>query len=147
MTFKYKTPDESTGFLLWKVTHQWQREIKRVLKKHDLTHTQFVILANVFWLSKGNDSLTQVTIAEHIEINIMMTSNVLRTLEQKKLIVRQAHQIDTRAKIIKTTKLGDKTLKRTVKEVESFDKKFFSKVNKLNSFNKELLSLLNNYSS
>jgi hypothetical protein len=40
--FKFETPSESNGFLLWKATNLWQREINKILKKFDLTHTQFV---------------------------------------------------------------------------------------------------------
>ena len=61
--FKFGTPSESNGFLLWKTTNLWQREIKKTLKEFDLTHTQFVILASSYWLSKQNKNITQVEIA------------------------------------------------------------------------------------
>jgi DNA-binding MarR family transcriptional regulator len=46
--FKFETPSESNGFLLWKATNLWQREINKILKKFDLTHTQFVVLASLY---------------------------------------------------------------------------------------------------
>lgn len=140
--FKYKTPSESTGFLLWKVNNLWQREIKKSLKKFNLTHTQFVVLASTVWLSKNNSNVTQVEIANQIEINKMMTSNVLRTLEKNGLLKRKEHKTDTRAKIIKPTKNGIDILQKAIKEVEEFDSRFFGKINNIAEFNNELNKLL-----
>ncbi len=140
--FKYKTPSESTGFLLWKVNNLWQREIKKSLKKYNLTHTQFVVLASTVWLSKNNSNVTQVEIANQIEIDKMMTSNVLRTLEKNGLLKRKEHKTDTRAKIIKPTKNGIDILQKAIKEVEKFDSRFFGKINNIAEFNNELNKLL-----
>ncbi len=141
-TFK-NTPSESTGFLLWKTTNLWQREIKRTLKKYDLTHTQFVVLASSYWLSQNNDSLTQVEIAEFIEIDKMMNSNVIRKLIEKKLLNRTEHKTDTRAKVIKLTEKGVETLKKAIVEVEQFDELFFGKISNKDLFNNELETILN----
>ncbi len=136
------TPSESTGFLLWKTTNLWQREIKRTLKKYDLTHTQFVVLASSYWLSQKNDNLTQVEIAEFIEIDKMMNSNVIRKLIEKKLLNRTEHKTDTRAKVVKLTEKGVEILKKAIVEVEQFDELFFGKISNKTLFNIELESLL-----
>ncbi len=142
--FKFETPSESTGFLLWKATNLWQREIKKTLKKFDLTHTQFVVLAGSYWLSNRNRNITQVEIAEFIGIDKMMTSNVIRKLIEKKFLKRRAHKTDTRAKVIHLTDKGIQVLKKSVEEVENFDISFFGKLSDKNKFNKELLQLMNN---
>lgn len=142
-TFKFKTPGESTGFLLWKVNNLWQREIKKTLSRYNLTHTQFVILASAYWLSAENKNvITQTEIANHIGIDKMMTSNVIRTLVSKVLIVRTEHKTDTRAKVIRLTDTGIKILKKSVAEVEDFDSQFFEQLSDRNGFNGELLRLL-----
>jgi DNA-binding MarR family transcriptional regulator len=143
--FKFETPSESNGFLLWKATNLWQREINKILKQFDLTHTQFVILASSYWLSSQNKHVTQVEIAEFISIDKMMTSNVIRKLIDKKLLKRKEHTSDTRAKVISMTEIGIETLKKSVTEVEDFDVAFFGRLNSPNEFNKEILRLLNNY--
>lgn len=140
--FKYKTPSESSGFLLWKVSNLWQREIKKSLKKYNLTHTQFVVLASTVWLSKNNTTVTQVEIANQIEIDKMMTSNVLRTLEKNGFVKRKEHKTDTRAKIIIPTKNGIDTLSKAVKEVEEFDDRFFGQIKNIEEFNNGLSHLL-----
>ena len=96
--FSYKTPNDATGFLLYKTHMYWQREIKRSLKPIGLTHTQFVILANTYWLFLQNNQLTQIEIAQHTKMDTMMTSNVLRIFEKKKLLKRSQYHTDTRAK-------------------------------------------------
>lgn len=143
--FKFDTPSESNGFLLWKATNLWQREIKKTLKKFDLTHTQFVILASSYWLSCKAEDITQVEIANFIDIDKMMTSNVIRKLIEKKLLKRKEHKTDTRAKIISLTEKGVEALKKSVEEVEKFDVTFFGQLSNNVEFSKELLRLLNNY--
>ncbi|MFL0203010.1 MarR family winged helix-turn-helix transcriptional regulator [Tenacibaculum maritimum] len=142
--FKHKTPSESTGFLLWKVNNLWQREIRKTLKKYDLTHTQFVILATTIWLSDRKSDLTQVEIANQIEIDKMLTSNVLRTLEKNGLLERAEHKTDTRAKTIRPTKKGTELLQKAVQEVENFDDRFFGLIDNIKEFNIQLNKLLRN---
>ena len=141
--FQFESPNESTGFLLWKVKNYWQREIKTLLSEYDLTHTQFVVLANTFHLGTTNENITQMDIAKQVGIDKMLTSNVLKALLKKELITREEHKIDTRAKTIKITETGIITFKKSVKAVEDFDKVFFSKLSNNQNFNKELLTLLN----
>ncbi len=141
--FKFDTPSESTGFLLWKTNNLWQREIKRTLKKHDLTHTQFVILSSTYWLSRKSEDITQAELASFINIDKMMTSNVIRKLTEKKLLDRKEHEIDTRAKVVKLTEKGIRVLQNSLQEVETFDTIFFGCLKNKNDFNDELIKLLN----
>jgi hypothetical protein len=58
-TFSVQKAEDSSGFLLWQVTNLWQREIKKALSPFDLTHSQFVILANTHWLSLQKTEVTR----------------------------------------------------------------------------------------
>ncbi len=140
--FHYEKSSDSTGFLLWQVHNLWQREVRKQLIDLDLTHTQFVILANAYWLDLKEQLVSQTAIARHAKVDVMMTSNILRTLEKKGLLTRKEHQTDTRAKLVELTDLGMKVLGKAVEEVESFDMAFFSKLKNTSEFNKELLRLL-----
>ena len=142
--FSYKTPNEATGFLLYKAHLYWQREIKRRLKPINLTHTQFVILANTYWLYLQNNRVTQIQIAQHAKIDTMMTSNVIRTLEKKGWVKRTEHHTDTRAKLVEITEKGFKVLKKAVEVVEIFDREFFNNLKNTKQFNQELLNLMKN---
>jgi DNA-binding MarR family transcriptional regulator len=142
--FQFDKAEDSSGFLLWQVTNLWQREIKKALEKFDLTHSQFVLMASIYWLSLHKQDVTQVLLSSHTKIDPMTTSTVLRTLEKKALIKRQEHLTDTRAKNVALTESGQKIIKQAVKVVEQFDNKFFSILGiKTNDFNHKLQLLLN----
>lgn len=143
-TFSVDKAEDSSGFLLWQVTNLWQREIRKALERFDLTHSQFVLLASIHWLSLNNQEVTQVILSSHTKIDPMTTSTVLRTLQTKGLLKRQEHSTDTRAKSVALTDQGKKIIKQAVIAVEKFDEDFFSILGaKRNDFNKRLLTLLN----
>jgi DNA-binding MarR family transcriptional regulator len=141
--FHFKSPNDSPGYLLGQLTMLWQRKLKKVLDPIDLTQTQFVLLAALGWLSKNNNSVTQVDIANQSNADRMMVSKVLRTLEDKGFITRQEHETDTRAKIIRITTKGEVVLQKAIIEVENADLNFFSTLEtKLPSFNKNMVQLI-----
>jgi len=142
-TFSVEKPEESSGFLLWQVTNLWQREIKKALEPYDLTHSQFVLMASIHWLTLHEQDVTQILLSSHTKIDPMTTSTVLRTLQSKGLLQRQEHATDTRAKTVRLTENGKKIVKQAVTTVETFDKTFFSILGeKTQLFNEQLLTLL-----
>ena len=141
--FSVETPEESSGFLLWQVTNLWQREIKLALAKFDITHSQFVLLASILWLSQFEEPITQVLLSNHTKIDPMTTSTVLRTLQKKGFLQRTEHATDTRAKTVVLTKPGIDIARQAIAAVEQFDKDFFAILGgKTGAFNENLLSLL-----
>jgi DNA-binding MarR family transcriptional regulator len=141
--FGFEKAEDSPGFLLWQVTNLWQREIKKALDKIGLTHSQFVLLASIYWLALHQQDVTQINLSDHTKIDPMTTSKVLRTLQTRGLLERREHHTDTRAKTVGLTDQGKKATKEAVKAVEKFDKMFFSPLgNKLSEFNKKLSLLM-----
>lgn len=125
------------------MTNLWQREIKKALEKYELTHSQFVLLASIHWLSLDNQNVTQILLSNHTKIDPMTTSTVLRTLQTKGLITRQEHETDTRAKTIGLTETGIENVKQAIKTVEQFDKLFFGSLdNQREDFSSKLATLL-----
>ena len=118
-------PDESPGFLLWHVTLRWQREIAAVLAPLDLTHVQFVLLATSWWLNTQGEEPNQLSVARKAGTDVKMTSEVLRKLEAKGLIVRTVDAADTRAKKLRVTDRGAQLAGRAVAAVEAADAAFF----------------------
>jgi hypothetical protein len=57
------TPDTSPGFLLWRLTLRWQREIAAALDPLGLTHVQFVLLATTWWLNSAEQAPNQLAVA------------------------------------------------------------------------------------
>ncbi len=127
-------PEDSPGYLLWKVSSIWRRKIESVLKPLGLTHPQFVLLASIGWLS-AKGPVKQVEIGRFAGLDPNTTSQVLRSLKTKKLIEIVAS--DGRSKSPVLTNDGKQLLKQAMPAVEKEDKLFFSKVS-----SKELLQSL-----
>ena len=145
-TFSVENAEDSSGFLLWQVTNLWQREIRKALEPYDLTHSQFVLMASIHWLTLQNQLVTQIVLSAHTKIDPMTTSTVLRTLQTKGFVKRIEHPTDTRAKIVTITEKGKEVIKKAVVSVETFDTEFFTPIAENSKFfNSQLLLLLNQY--
>ncbi len=117
--------EQSPGLLLWQVTNRWQARIRAALKPHGLTHVQFVLLASLTWLD-AEEPVTQKQLAEHAATDPMMTSQVLRALEERGLVERQPHPSDARARALRVTTSGADLANRCVGVVEAADRAFFA---------------------
>ena len=141
--FQVENANDSPGFLFWQVSSMWQRQINAGLKEFGLTHAQFVLLASLTWLVDNTKPITQVDLAHHAKMDVMMTSNVLRTLEEKGLVLRNPHPTDTRAKSLAVTEQGIETSRQVVRVVECIDRTFFQSLGSdLPGFTGQLLKLI-----
>lgn len=122
----YPAPEHSPGFLLWRTTLIWQRQIKAALAPHELTHVQFVVLAGAWWLQEHHGPPSQAGVAAQAAIDPMMTSQVLRGLEARRLLQRRPSPTDSRARIVTVTKAGQTLLAAALPIVEAADQAFFS---------------------
>lgn len=125
LRFPKERPEQSLGFMFWQTTNLWQRKIADALKQIDLTHVQFVLLAGVGWLSKEQQTVTQVQLSNHAKTDIMMTSKVVRTLVTKELVIRKPHPTDTRANVLALSAMGNKKLQEALEVVDAVDQQFF----------------------
>jgi DNA-binding MarR family transcriptional regulator len=121
-------PEESPGFLLWHVTLRWQRAVTAALAPLGLTHVQFVLLASSWWLNVHGEEPNQLSVARQAGTDVKMTSEVLRKLEAKGLIVRTVDAADTRARRIHVTERGGDLARAAVTAVEGADAAFFAAV-------------------
>lgn len=116
---------DSPGLLLWQVTNRWQAAQRAALKPFELTHVQFVLLASLTWL--GSDGpVTQKRLAEHAATDPMMTSQVVRALASRGLVLRSSHPADGRAVALAVTDEGAALANRAVAVVEACDEAFFA---------------------
>jgi DNA-binding MarR family transcriptional regulator len=126
---QFSAPRESAGYLLWQVTHLWQRQVESVLSELEITHLQFVLLAGIGWLTRDGTLPTQVQLAEFCKIHVLPISQVVRKLEDKKLIKRATHPSDPRAKVLRLTPTGESVLSQAVPLIEQLDAAFFGACN------------------
>lgn len=122
---RFDGPEDSPGFLLWKASTKWRRHVEAALLQVGLTPTQFVLLAGIGWLTQDNKKATQVELARHCELDIAMTSQILRMMERKGYVVRIREEGNDRAKYPRLTPEGVQLVELAMPLVESADAKFF----------------------
>ena len=116
---------DSPGLLLWQVTNRWQAAQRAALKPFGLTHVQFVLLASLTWL-ESDGPVTQRDLAAHAATDPMMTSQVVRALQQRDLVDRAPHASDARAWALSVTAAGAALANEAVAAVEACDAAFFA---------------------
>lgn len=126
--FGFAKPEHSPGFLLWQTMVTWQRLIKEALIPYDISHSQFVILANVLWFEGLRQEPTQILIVRSTKLDKMTVSKSLKKLVAVGLIKRMEHEKDTRAKSVYLTVKGRAKAAKLVPIVEKIDAKFFSMI-------------------
>jgi DNA-binding MarR family transcriptional regulator len=105
------SPRHAIGFVLWRVTHRYERELEQALRPLDLTHLQFTVLALVAWTQKQGGIPSQAELARAGDIHVMQVSNVLKALERKALIARSVAERNATAKSVTLTAKGMERLR------------------------------------
>ena len=100
------SPRHAIGFVLWRVTHRFERELEQALRPLDLTHLQFTLLALVAWTQKQGGVPSQAELARAGDVHVMQVSNVLKVLERKTLISRSVAEGNVTAKSVTLTDKG-----------------------------------------
>ncbi|MFM2286427.1 MAG: hypothetical protein RLZZ543_1924 [Bacteroidota bacterium] len=122
----FEDPSDSTGFLVWQVTNLWQRKMKICLDPLGLTHVQFLLLNALATLNKtSTTAITQMMVANHANCDKMMTSKVLRTLEDRKFIMRKPHHMDTRSRSLLITPRGMELIEKATPVFKAAEEEFF----------------------
>lgn len=116
--------EKSPGYLLYCISISWRNSLEKVLKLFDLTYPQFVMLATLGWLTRNDERVTQALVGKTAGLDPNTTSQILRGLEQKKLIKRVSSP-DPRAKNPLLTAKGAQLLKEALPAVEKADGMFF----------------------
>jgi len=130
MKTAFKRPEDSPGFLLWKLTTEWQRQIREALEPFKITHAQFVFLACLQWLSLHEETITQSQLAAISKLDKMVVSETAQKLLKKHLIARSQHKEDSRAYALKLTEKGKNLIDQALPMVEAVDKLYFYKSKK-----------------
>jgi DNA-binding MarR family transcriptional regulator len=134
-----KTTQETTYDLLQQVTELWQAEIKLELNEYNLTATEFTMLSSIAYLTQNNTEVTQTEVCNYAQIKPMNASILLRKLNVRKFVQRKEHSIDTRAKTITLTTLGEETVLKISTEISEISNRFFGiPKNRLAEFTKHL---------
>lgn len=120
----FEKADQSPGLLLWQVYQKWSRQIAAILKPFELTHIQFVLLSSIGWHNKNGISPTQAELAHFCNVDVNMTSQVIRALE-KRALLRRNQVRDARAKSLRLTDDGTQLVADALPAIEKLDRGFF----------------------
>ncbi len=86
-----------------------------------------MLLASLWWLSEHHERPpTQARLAEQAGTDQMMTSQVLRRLEQRGLLERAVDPEDTRARRLELTGAGRTLVAGALTDVEAVDERYFA---------------------
>jgi len=109
---RYTAPADALGFLLNQLSRLWLRRLNANLAEIGLTYLQFVLLIGLAWNTRSGGGITQKALGRFCKTSRALTSQVLRTLERKALIVQSVDPSDTRARLVGLTAKGkNKVLK------------------------------------
>jgi MarR family transcriptional regulator, organic hydroperoxide resistance regulator len=117
------------GFLMWRATNAWQRAQRAALESFGLTHVQFALLATLA-ADDAKKGLSQAEISARSGVDPMTTSQVVRILESRDLVVRTASPDDKRAQRVTLSTNGRATVRKAQPKVEKADAAFFAKAGK-----------------
>ena len=118
--------DVQAGFRLWQLANLWQSKIRVVLKPFQLTPTQWLLLYALVRLEKHPEPITPTMLAEILEINTMLVSDVITALVKKHLVHKIKILPDKRSFVISATAEGRITAVEAHTAIIQTDKKFFS---------------------
>jgi DNA-binding MarR family transcriptional regulator len=118
-------PKDAIGFLMWQVTHAWQRHVEELLEPCGLTHLQFVILISTAWHMHRAEPPSQAVLARWTRIHPMQVSQVVKLLLTKKLLIRDKKPGDGRAHLLALTREGIERMSIAVPLVHQAQHVFF----------------------
>lgn len=118
--------DVRAGFRLWQLANLWQSKIRSVLKPYQLSPTQWLLLYALVRLEKHPDPITPTILAEMLELNTMLVSDVVTALVKKHLVHKIKILPDKRSFVISATAEGRITAVEAHTAIIQADKKFFS---------------------
>ena len=118
-------PENAIGFVLWRTTARYQREMDSVLGSVNLTNLQFVTLALVGWFERSGIVAMQIELSRFGGVHPMQLSQMLKALEAKQFVLRKRDTSDSRAKQVLLTRKGFEALKEALPLAVEVQKRLF----------------------
>jgi MarR family transcriptional regulator, organic hydroperoxide resistance regulator len=117
------------GFTLLKAAQVWRTEATEVLRAHELTVPQFLVVMALYRQARhGWDALTQSEVATRLGMDANTTSQIVRALERRGLLTRTAHPDDARARALALTPDGIERGRDASASARALNDLFFSAV-------------------
>lgn len=123
--FGFEIPEDSPGFMLWKMTSAWQHCIRQTLKPYNISHIQHVVLAVLLWFEKSCVSPTQIDVVHMVNLDKMTVSKSVKKLVKDGYVKSYESKTDSRAKQMELTKKGRDLAVILIPLIEKTDEDFF----------------------
>jgi len=120
--------EKKVGLLIWKTSNYWQSKLRKILIPYKISLNEYLILQSIKYLLIKKSNIYQNEIAKFIGVNISVASVTLKSLENKKLIIRKTEN-DNRKKIIEILSEGDKIFEIIHPLINLEEELFFKKLN------------------
>jgi len=117
---------------------EWRRKVTEKLDEVGLTYVQFSLLASVSYLNHHGPAPSQAELAEHTGMDVMMTSQVVRTLERDRLVKRITDKNDARVKRVVSTAKGQNVVSAAIEIVNEVNDDVFGVIEDLDRFKDSL---------
>jgi MarR family transcriptional regulator, organic hydroperoxide resistance regulator len=105
------------GFELWRAGVRWRRSIDAALKPLGLAHSDYIVLRATHDLERrSGDAICQNEVAAHTDMRKMITSKLMRRLEQRGLVSRGPSANGVAWRVFVTQK-GRKALRESVERI------------------------------
>ena len=117
------------GFTLLKAAQAWRTEASEVLRAHELTVPQFLVVMALYRQARHDwDPLTQSEVATRLGMDANTTSQIVRALERRGLLTRTPHPDDARARALALTPNGIERGRVASADARALNELFFSAV-------------------
>ncbi len=133
--------EDSPGFMLWKASNLLQRLHAGCLRDLGVTPTQFSLMTCLVYLSDVGP-VTPTSLAAHSGMDRMMVSDLIKSLEKKRLLVRCGNPSDGRSFLVVPTAQGRRITNASVRRIEALDREFFKNASDAGALLADLVSLV-----
>ena len=134
--------ENKIGLLVWQMSNHWQSRLRKILKNHNLTLNEYLILESIIKLHQQYTELSQSMISVYAGIDISVASVTFKILENKNLVIRKSIK-DNRKKIIEVLKEGNNLYNKLNPLILEEEREIFSKLqNESYNFKNSLKLLL-----
>ncbi len=133
--------EKKIGLLIWQVSNYWQSQLRKILRKYNLTLNEYLIIESIQYLSKNKNKLNQIEISIFSGLDISVSSVTFKLLEKKNLITRNIEE-DNRKKIIKMLSQGYNLYNEISPIIIKEESKIFEKLRDETYYFKNILKLL-----
>jgi DNA-binding MarR family transcriptional regulator len=111
------------GSLLWRVAMKWRAAVDRAVAPVGLTHAQYSVLASLHGMVRGGERPSQRRLADHIGLEPIYVSKLVRTLEEAGFVKRADHPDDTRAVQLTLTARGTVVVDQAIEVVAALQER------------------------